>query len=86
MGRQEKADPGAVHPVGFDRSTATLFQNTYINMEEFKNTANAALKAVFERSPYDQLEGLFFNWKDNYLGLITPEARLSRYLRKSLPF
>jgi hypothetical protein len=41
----------------------------YIEMEEFKNTANAALKAAFKRSSYDLRKGLFFNWR-----LKTPEA------------
>jgi hypothetical protein len=53
----------------------TRLQNTYIEIEEFKHTANTALKAIFERKPYDKLKGLFFNsWKANDLGLEKAEA------------
>ena len=55
--------------------TVTKTSTPHIEMEEFKNTANVALKAAFERSSYDLRKGLFFNWKDgNDLGLKTPEA------------
>jgi hypothetical protein len=51
----------------------THISNAYIDFEEFKTKANAALNALFEKWSYDYVKELFFNWKANDRALKIPE-------------
>jgi hypothetical protein len=46
--------------------------NSHIDLETFKTTVNTALKSQ-QRKTYDAVNALLLNWKDNDLGLKTPE-------------
>lgn len=55
-----------VHPISIS--------NAHVNFDHFKSAANAALKDQFKGGNYDDVKALLLNWKENDIGLKTPET------------